>query len=151
MSPIEVGELLCDTLAYAEDAAALSFALLQNETVTAEKSYYAVTNGEVFTDGIGRKVCFTGFCAYTRSEGLPCVIFLAANSTILHTRRKIPSIHKRNRGTYPGCTLTTANLDQLLLIVGSDSRFEDPLFDIIFFRYEACVGTTVPLSFHYRL
>ena len=67
MSPIEVGELLCDTLADAEDAAALSFALLQNETVTAEKSYYAVTNGEVFTDGIGRKVCVTRFAHILRS------------------------------------------------------------------------------------
>ena len=58
-SPIEVGELLCDSLLDAEDAAALSFVLLQNETIVAEKSSYTAFDGGAFTDGIGRKVCYT--------------------------------------------------------------------------------------------
>lgn len=49
--------MLCDTLAEAEDAAVLSFILLENETIVAEKSSYTVTDGDAFTDGVGRKVC----------------------------------------------------------------------------------------------
>lgn len=56
VSPVEVGELLCDTLEEAEDAAFLSFLLLENESIVAEKSSYIVTSGGAFTDGIGRKV-----------------------------------------------------------------------------------------------
>lgn len=52
-----MSELLCDTLANAEDAAALSFVLLEDERVIAEQTSYTVTDGEAFTDGIGRKVC----------------------------------------------------------------------------------------------
>lgn len=52
-----MSELLCDTLANAEDAAALSFVLLEDERVVAEQTSYTVTGGEAFTDGIGRKVC----------------------------------------------------------------------------------------------
>ena len=54
-----MGELLCDSLLDAEDAAALSFVLLQNETIVAEKSSYTAIDGGAFTDGIGRKVCYT--------------------------------------------------------------------------------------------
>lgn len=56
VSPIEMGELLCDTLGEAEDADALSFVLLNNESVIAEKSSFTVATGDAFTDSIGRKV-----------------------------------------------------------------------------------------------
>eukprot|EP00904_Undaria_pinnatifida_P008017 jgi/Undpi1/4345/HiC_scaffold_17.g07711.m1 len=56
VAPVEFGELLCDTLAVAEDALFLSFVLLDDETIVAAKSSYTVANGSTFTDGVGRKV-----------------------------------------------------------------------------------------------
>lgn len=55
-----MGELLCDTLVEAEDADALSFVLLNNESVIAEKSSFTVVTGDPFTDDIGRKVWHGG-------------------------------------------------------------------------------------------
>lgn len=57
MSEIQVGELLCDSLANAEDAPALSFILLDGERVVAEQTSYTVTGGDPFSDEIGRQVC----------------------------------------------------------------------------------------------
>lgn len=54
-----MGELLCDTLEEAEDADALSFLLLNDESVIAEKSSFTAATGDPFTDNIGRKVCMT--------------------------------------------------------------------------------------------
>lgn len=56
MPPVEVGELLCDTLEVAEDAAFLSFIIHEGDTIVAEKSSYTVAEGDSFTDGIGRRV-----------------------------------------------------------------------------------------------
>lgn len=57
VSEIEVGELLCDSLANAEDADALSFVLLNDNRVIAVQTSYTVIDGSAFTDGIGRKAC----------------------------------------------------------------------------------------------
>ncbi|CAN0434427.1 unnamed protein product, partial [Laminaria digitata] len=56
VSEVQFGELLCDSLVNAEDADALSFPLINNERVIAEKTSYTVTNGDAFTDDIGRRV-----------------------------------------------------------------------------------------------
>lgn len=56
VSPIEMGELMCDSLILAEDANALSFVVTNNEIVVAEKLSYTEISGEAFTDNIGRKV-----------------------------------------------------------------------------------------------
>ena len=52
-----MGELLCDSLANAEDADALSFVLLNDNRVIAVQTSYTVIDGSAFTDGIGRKAC----------------------------------------------------------------------------------------------
>lgn len=51
-----MGELLCDSLVNAEDAATLSFVLLEGERVVADQTSYTVTDGDAFSDGIGRRV-----------------------------------------------------------------------------------------------
>lgn len=56
VSSIQLGELLCDSLVNAENAESLSFVLLEDERVVAQQTSYVVTDGDAFSDGIGRKV-----------------------------------------------------------------------------------------------
>lgn len=53
---VQLGALLCDSLAGAEDATMLSFAIPGAEIVTAKESSYMVVAGDAFSDAIGRKV-----------------------------------------------------------------------------------------------
>ena len=56
MGSVELGELLCKSLAEAEDAAALSFLVLSEERVVAGRTAYGFTAGDIFTDSVGRHV-----------------------------------------------------------------------------------------------
>lgn len=55
---VELGELLCESLENAEDAGALSFLILDNDNIIAEKTSYVYTPGDIFSDGTGRHVRF---------------------------------------------------------------------------------------------
>lgn len=58
---VELGELVCDSLALAIDAAALSF-VIQDETLIADRASYTFTSGDAFEDGIGVHVRMTVLC-----------------------------------------------------------------------------------------
>lgn len=47
---VDLGEVMCDSLGPAEDAAALSF-VIHNETIVAERTSYTFTSGSIFEDG----------------------------------------------------------------------------------------------------
>eukprot|EP00904_Undaria_pinnatifida_P013612 jgi/Undpi1/9381/HiC_scaffold_26.g11839.m1 len=53
---IEVGELLCDSLDEVLDSTLLRFAISSTQTVTAERAYYKVMEGDPLTDNEERKV-----------------------------------------------------------------------------------------------
>eukprot|EP00903_Cladosiphon_okamuranus_P011188 g10557.t1 len=52
---VQLGELLCDSLAEAEDAPFLRFSISDNEMLLVKRMFYSVVSGESFTGGVGRR------------------------------------------------------------------------------------------------
>ncbi|CAM9941892.1 unnamed protein product [Ascophyllum nodosum] len=53
---VQIAEVLCDTLVEAEGASSLTFTFSPGENIVVDKAFYTEHSGDVFTDGLSRKV-----------------------------------------------------------------------------------------------